>query len=205
MKIKFYSDTICGWCFIGHQRLFKALKKFKKDFEVVYLPFQLNPTIPTQGMSRNDYVLKKFRSNENAQLMYDNMVSEALKENLKFNLSLIKKTPNTMLSHILIDYSRRYNLQEKILFDIFFSYFVMGIDIGNTANLIKIATNHGMNKKNVKKEFDLQENKKKIYQMNKIGREMGITGVPFFIFNDKYALSGSHSVSSILEVLNKAK
>ena len=102
MKIKVYADTICGWCYIGHSRLVKAIGTFENvvfDFE--HAPFQLNPDMPKEGMNRLDYLKHKFGSKELAQPMYDNMNAEAVKENLKFKLDSIKVTPNTKFSHIL--------------------------------------------------------------------------------------------------------
>ena len=205
MKIKFFSDTICGWCFIGYHRLLKALKKSKEKFQIIHIPFQLNPNLSSDGIVRDDYIMQKFGSVKNAKPMYDQMVLEALKENLILNLNAIKKTPNTVLSHILIDYSKRYNLQEKILYDIFFNYFGQGVDIGSIVNLIKIGAKHGINEKELEVEFNLHKNKKKIYQMDIIGREMGITGVPIFIFNNKVTLSGVQSMATITEAINEAK
>ena len=96
MKIQIFIDTVCGWCFIGSQRLISSIQELNKDFEIIYVPFQLNPDMPKQGMNRAEYVQKKFGSLENAKPMYDNMVLEAQKENLQFKLSSIAKTPNTV-------------------------------------------------------------------------------------------------------------
>ena len=96
MKIKVFADTICGWCYIGHSRLNKALAEFKDiKFEIEHMPFQLNPDMPKNGIERSRYLEIKFGSKENAQPMYDRMVEEANKEGLNFNLDIIKKTPNT--------------------------------------------------------------------------------------------------------------
>ena len=84
MKIKFFADTICGWCYIGHSRLLKALKGFKNaSFIFEHIPFQLNPNMPKKGIKRKDYLKYKFGSKEAAEPMYDSMVKEALKENLR--------------------------------------------------------------------------------------------------------------------------
>ena len=85
MKIKVFADTICGWCYIGHTRLLQALKNFKdKTFFFESAPFQLNPDMPKKGIKRQDYLKYKFGSKEAAKSMYDSMVKEELKENLKF-------------------------------------------------------------------------------------------------------------------------
>ena len=102
MKIKVFADTICGWCYIGHSRLLKALNSFEHiSFNLEHGPFQLNPDMPKKGISRLDYLKYKFGSKEASQPMYDSMTAEALKEDLKFNLDKIHVTPNTNLSHIL--------------------------------------------------------------------------------------------------------
>jgi len=92
MKIKVFADTICGWCYIGHSRLKKALEEFKDvQFEIEHMPFQLNPDMPKDGIERSRYLEIKFGSKENAQPMYDRMAEEANKEGLNFNLDTIKK------------------------------------------------------------------------------------------------------------------
>ena len=102
MRIKVFTDTICGWCYIGQTRLLKAVKNFKNtSFIFEHAPFQLNPDMPKKGIGRLDYLKYKFGSKEAAQPMYDSMVTEATKKNLKFNLDKIQVTPNTCLSHIL--------------------------------------------------------------------------------------------------------
>ena len=102
MKIKIFSDMICGWCFIGQTKLNRALKSFPETkFEIEHIPFQLNPDMPIEGIDRNEYLQIKFGGKEFAQPMYDQMTNEAKKEDLNFNLDKIKKTPNTVFSHLL--------------------------------------------------------------------------------------------------------
>jgi predicted DsbA family dithiol-disulfide isomerase len=149
MKIKVFADTICGWCYIGHLRLNKALEKFKDiKFEIEHMPFQLNPDMPIEGIERSRYLEIKFGSKENAQPMYDRMVEEANKEGLNFNLDIIKKTPNTVLSHLLINLAEKENKQNQIKEKIYQSYFIEGLDIGDKEILI-----------NIGKEFDINEDK----------------------------------------------
>mgnify|MGYP003328812150 CR=1 FL=1 len=109
MKIKVYSDTICGWCYIGHKRLQNALDQFKNiSFEIVHCPFQLNPDMPLSGMPRSQYLDIKFGGFNNAKPMYDNMVAQAKSENLKINFDIVKQTPNTLKSHFLILYAQQF-------------------------------------------------------------------------------------------------
>ena len=161
MKIQIFIDTICGWCFVGSQRLLSTLKKIDKKFEIIYVPFQLNPEMPMEGMNRSDYVTNKFGSIENARPMYNNMIQEAKKETIDIKLEKIQKTPNTILSHVLIDLGRRNNVQTEIVSEIFLEYFTKGTDIGEKNNLIKIGTNHGIKEELLVNELDSKKIEKK--------------------------------------------
>ena len=205
MKIQIFIDTICGWCFVGSQRLLSTLKKIDKKFEIIYVPFQLNPEIPMEGMDRSDYVINKFGSIENASPMYSNMIQEAKKETIDIKLEKIQKTPNTILSHVLIDLGRRNNVQTEIVSEIFLEYFTKGTDIGEKNNLIKIGTNHGIKEELLVNELDSKKNREKINKMDKIGRQIGITGVPFYVFNEKIFISGAQSVKALEEAIEKAE
>ena len=205
MKIQIFIDTICGWCFVGSQRLLSTLGKIDKKFEIIYVPFQLNPEMSMEGMNRSDYVTNKFGSIENARPMYNNMIQEAKKETIDIKLEKIQKTPNTILSHVLIDLARRNNVQTEIVSEIFLEYFTKGTDIGEKNNLIKIGTNHGIKEELLVNELDSKKNREKINKMDKIGRQIGITGVPFYVFNEKILISGAQSVKALEEAIEKAE
>ena len=205
MKIQIFIDTICGWCFVGSQRLLSTLEKIDKKFEIIYVPYQLNPEMPIEGMNRSDYVTNKFGSIENARPMYNNMIQEAKKETIDIKLEKIQKTPNTILSHVLIDLARRNNVQTEIVSEIFLEYFTKGTDIGEKNNLIKIGTNHGIKEELLINGLDSKKNREKINKMDKIGRKIGITGVPFYVFNEKIFISGAQSVKALEEAIEKAE
>jgi len=202
MKIKVFADTICGWCYIGHSRLLKAVRTFENivfDFE--HAPFQLNPDMPKQGMSRSDYLKHKFGSKELAQPMYDNMNTEADKEDLKFKLDSIQITPNTKLSHILTKLAFKKKIGHKVLNDIYDAYFSKGIDIGNADELIKIGKSKNINEKEIIDVFFSDKEIDDINQNDTIARTMGINGVPFFEINNKTYISGAQSTVNLIEAI----
>ena len=93
MKINVFADTICGWCFIGHTNLNEALKKFPNlKFDIHHTPFQLNPDMPNEGISRDKYLEIKFGGKNYAASMFENMKLKAKESGLNFNLEKIKKT-----------------------------------------------------------------------------------------------------------------
>jgi predicted DsbA family dithiol-disulfide isomerase len=202
MKIKVFADTICGWCYIGHSRLLKAVRTFKNivfDFE--HAPFQLNPDMPKQGMSRSDYLKHKFGSKELAQPMYDNMNTEADKEDLKFKLDSIQITPNTKLSHILTKLAFKKKIGHKVLNDIYDAYFSKGIDIGNADALIKIGKSKNINEKEIIDVFFSDKEIDDINQNDTTARTMGINGVPFFEIDNKTYISGAQSTANLIEAI----
>ena len=200
-----FSDTICGWCYIGKERLNQALKQLNLSETIVMnLPFQLNPSMPKNGMDRIDYIKSKFGSIENAKPMYDNMIIQGEQEDLKIKLDKIKKTPNTVKSHLLVDFARKQNVENKVITDLFDSYFSKSKDIGDEQVLISIAKKNNLDLDNVRAYLNEEENIIKINKMDHDAKKMGITGVPFYIFNNQSSISGAQSVEYLVEAIKKS-
>ena len=200
MKIKVFADTICGWCFIGQTRLNKALKTFPKTkFEIEHVPFQLNPDMPNEGIERNKYLELKFGGKEFAQPMYNQMTIEAKKEGLNFNLDKIKKTPNTIFSHLLIKLAEQSNVHNEIKEKIYRSYFIEGLDIGDKEILINIGKEFNINADVINDFFNLK-NIEEVNSYISVAREKEINGVPFFEIGTDF-ISGAQSSTSLESVI----
>jgi predicted DsbA family dithiol-disulfide isomerase len=203
MKIKVFADTICGWCYIGHTRLLKAVNNFKtKSFIFEHIPFQLNPDMPKIGISRKDYLKYKFGSTEAAKPMYDNMVQEALKENLKINLEKIQITPNTNFSHILIRLAFSKNIGHEILNKVFHAYFSEGKNIGDVKVLIEIGKSSNIKEKEIRDVLSSEKEINEINESDVAARNIGISGVPLFEINNKTYISGAQSTTNLIEAIN---
>jgi len=204
MKIKIFLDTICGWCYIGHKKLFNALAEFQdRKFEVEYAPFLLNPDMPLAGIKRTDYLVMKFGGKENAQPMYDRMTEQAKSEGLNFKLNNIRITPSTILSHILIDLSKGMKQQNNIVENIFKTYFVEAGNIGDPENLITIGVKNGLKEEIIKEAFESKKKRDEILEKNQFAYSIGISGVPLVMFNDQVAIEGAESTGSIIEKIKK--
>ena len=200
MIIKVFADTICGWCFIGQTKLNKALKNFPETrFEIEHVPFQLNPDMPQEGIERDQYLKIKFGGKKLAQPMYDRMTEEAEKEGLDFNLNRIKKTPNTVLSHLLIKLAKQTNVQNQVKEKIYHSYFIDGLDIGDKKFLIEIGKDFGI-KEDVINNFFNSENIEKVNSYILIAKEKQINGVPFFEIGKNF-ISGAQSSTDLESVI----
>ena len=200
MKINVFADTICGWCFIGHTNLKEALKKFPNlKFDIHHTPFQLNPDMPIEGISRDKYLEIKFGGKDYAASMYENMKLKAKESGLNFNFEKIKKTPNTVLSHLLINLSKQFNLQNEIIEKIYKSYFIDGLDIGDVNILTNIAKENNI-PENVFTNFINDKNTENINSKILIAKEKGINGVPFFEIGKDF-ISGSQSSIQLENVI----
>ena len=200
MKIKVFADTICGWCFIGQTRLNKALNAFPETkFEIEHVPFQLNTDMPKEGIERNKYLEIKFGGKEFAQPMYDRMTEEANKENLNFNLDKIKKTPNTVFSHLLIKLAEQSNVHNEIKEKIYQSYFIDGLDIGDINILVDVAKANNI-AENIFKDFINEKNIELVNSKLSTAREKNISGVPFFEIGKDF-ISGAQSSIQLENVI----
>ena len=200
MKINVFADTICGWCFIGHANLNIALKKFPNiKFDIQHVPFQLNPDIPNEGINREKYLEIKFGGKDNAAPMYENMKLKAKESGMNFNLEKIKKTPNTVLSHLLINLSEQFNLLNEIKEKIYQSYFIDGLDIGDMNVLINIANQSNISE-SVFKDFINDKNIENVNSKIVAAKEKGISGVPFYEI-EKDFISGAQSSIQLESVI----
>jgi len=200
MIIKIFADIICGWCFIGQTKLDRALKNFPETkFEIEHIPFQLNPDMPQEGIERDQYLKMKFGGKEFAQPMYDQMTEEAKNEGLDFNLDRIKKTPNTVLSHLLIKLAEQTNVQNHVKEKIYHSYFIEGLDIGNKEILINIAKEFNIREGELNNFFN-PDNVEKVNSNIGIAKRKKINGVPFFEIG-KDVVSGAQSFTNLENVI----
>ncbi len=200
MKINIFADTICGWCFIGHTNLNNAIKKFPDTkFEISHTPFQLNPEMPAEGISRDKYLQIKFGGKNYATPMYENMKLKAKEAGLILNLNKIKKTPNTLLSHLLIILSEKFNSQDQVKEKIYQSYFIDGLDIGDINILTNIAKQNNISEK-VFRDFINEESIKKVNSKITLAKEQGISGVPFFEIGKEF-ISGAQSILQLESVI----
>ena len=206
MKIDVVSDTVCPWCFIGKRRLEKALlERPNIKFEVHWHPFQLNPEMPLDGIDRQTYLNLKFGGSVNAQAIYRNIVAAGASENLDFNFDAIGRMPNSLLSHRLVYLFRESKQQNMITENLFRSYFFYGLDIGKIETLIQVTEESGLSSATVKEHLLSDANKNLIQEQDKKARAIGITGVPCFIINDEFVVSGAQEPEVFLQVFDAAE
>jgi predicted DsbA family dithiol-disulfide isomerase len=204
IKLDIFSDTICPWCYIGKKRLDRAIKKFNTEkFKITWRPFQLNPNMQADGMDRTEYLVSKFGSEDAAKTIYDNIFEEGKKEDIHFQFDDIKITPNSFNSHRLLALAYQKKIQDRMIEDIFQSYFIRGEDIGDPTVLLDIAIKHNIDEDEFKNYLMNKENIEPLANEEIQARKMGINSVPTFIVNQQIVINGAQSVDNFELIFTK--
>lgn len=206
IELDIFSDTVCPWCYIGKKRLENALNKYKNlVIKQTWRPFQLNPGMPPDGMDRQEYLISKFGSSDAAKTVYENIYEEGVKEGINFNFDLIEVTPNSFNSHRLLALAYKVDIQEKVLDDLFESYFLHGKDIGDPNILLQIAIKHNINAEEFKSYLSDQENIEPLANEAIQAKKMGINSVPTFIVNKQIVINGAQTSENFELIFEKLK
>lgn len=203
MRIEVIFDTVCPWCFIGKRRLERALAmRNPGPVEIVWRPFQLNPTMPPDGMDRETYLISKFGGAERARRQYDRILAAGREEGIEFRFDLIGRTPNSVDSHRLLRLAERSGIQNTVAELLFQAYFLQGRDIGRHDELAEIARAAGTDADAVRAYLEGDEDRAAIVAEDDRARLNGVNGVPCFVIEDQYAVSGAQSPEIFLQVFD---
>ena len=205
MQIDIVSDTVCPWCFIGKRRIGRAMA-MRPDvkFDVFWRPYRLDPSIPREGVDRRAYLKAKFGDTLRNSAMGDAIRSEGASEGLQFAFDKIAKSPNTLDSHRLVRWAAGAGLQDEIVERLFEAYFIDGQDIGDAAVLSQIAGGAGMDGELVAALLAGDADLESVEREAGLANEMGITGVPTFIFDGRFMISGAREAELLARIIDKA-
>ena len=206
MQIDIVSDTVCPWCFIGKRRIERAMA-LRPDvtFEVFWRPYRLDPTIPREGVDRRAYLKAKFGDTPRSSAMGDAIRSEGAGEGIEFAFDRIAKSPNTLDSHRLVRWSASAGVQDQVVERLFRAYFIEGKDIGDATVLAAVAADAGMDGELVASLLAGDADLESVEREAGLANEMGITGVPTFIFDSKLMISGAREAELLARVIDKAR
>jgi predicted DsbA family dithiol-disulfide isomerase len=207
LTIDVVSDVVCPWCYVGKRRLERALALLSVQYpdvdpEVSWHTFQLNPGLAPEGMVRADYVNQKFGSE--AGSIYERVSAVGKDVGIPFAFDKIVRQPNTVVAHSLIAVSEPGMAQDAMVEAFFKAYFLEGRDLTEASVLIEIAVSAGMERAVAEAHLQNSDLHSQTIDSDKAAREMGITGVPFFIFNRQVGLSGAHEAETLLQGMVEA-
>jgi predicted DsbA family dithiol-disulfide isomerase len=206
MKIEIVSDVVCPWCYIGKRRLEKALAVTGGDErpEVTWLPFQLNPGMPPAGMPRAEYRRAKFGSVERSRQLDARVAAEGRGEGIEFALERIERTPNTFAAHQLIDLAQERGAGGAVVDALFRAYFEEARDTGDRAVLLDLAEAAGLPRGDVEARWADADQARRVAQLEQSMKERGISGVPTFILERKFGVSGAQPPEALAAAIREA-
>jgi predicted DsbA family dithiol-disulfide isomerase len=195
MKLEVASDVICPWCYIGKRRLERALSLLKNELspQIRWLPFQLNPGMPKEGVPRAEYRRAKFGSLERSRQLDARVIAEGKSEGIDFAFDRVQRTPNTTQAHRLIALAEDQNAVVDALFR---AYFEDARDIGDPAVLADIAAQCGVK--------GWPERAPDVSALEDEVRAMVISAVPTFIFDRKSGISGAYPAETLAQAIRDA-
>lgn len=188
VRLEVASDVVCPWCYIGKRRLEKALAELGEDYDVKveWLPFQLNPGMPPEGLPRAEYRKAKFGSVERGQALDARVAKEGEGEGIAFAFERMQRTPSTISAHQLVDLAQGQGKGNAVVDALFRAYFEEARDVGDPAVLADIARAAGV------ENWPAGANAPHVAEQEEFVRELGISGVPTFIVDRKAGVSGAY-------------
>jgi predicted DsbA family dithiol-disulfide isomerase len=208
IKLDVYSDVVCPWCYIGKRHLDTALAEFRHggsaDTSVTWRPFQLNPQLPQKGMPRQTYVDTKFGGAQRAAAIYQRVSDAGRAAGIVFAFDKIVTQPNTLNAHRLIHYAQQSGAQEAMVTRLFEAYFLEGADLTDSETLSRIADAAGVPANEARAYLASDADTQSVRADDEQARAMGIQGVPMFVLNDRYAVSGAQPPNVLLQALQQA-
>lgn len=207
IEIEIVSDIVCPWCYLGQRRLRLALDELKDVLtaDVVWKPFQLDPNVPPEGLDTFDYLAKKIGGAEAVRKSHETLTRLGEEIGLPFALKKAKRFPNTLDAHRLIHWAGVVGLemQDKIARALFKANFVDGLDIGDRATLAQIAVDAGMDRRTIEKRLSDKTDVETVRREIAHAQQMGVSGVPCFIFDHQYAVTGAQPVEVFVNALTQ--
>jgi predicted DsbA family dithiol-disulfide isomerase len=194
LKIDIVSDVVCPWCYIGKKRIESALALVPDvPVEVQFRPFFLNPWVPREGISREEYLTTKFGSVDAYKGIAGRVVAAAGEEGLTYRPDLVKRQPNTIDCHRLIHWAEAIGKGPEMKQRLMELYFRDGGDLTETDVLVQAAADVGLDAGEVRRRLSTDEDVDLISGQAQEAADKGISGVPTFVLAQKYAISGAQA------------
>ncbi len=207
IQIEIYSDVVCPWCFIGKRHLDAALDDFQRgdggESVVTWRPFQLNPQLPPQGIPRQTYIETKFGGPQRAAAIYQRVSDAGSAAGIAFAFDRIVTQPNTLNAHRLIHHAQLCDRQDAMVTRLFEAYFLEGADLTDVETLSALAGSAGIPADATRDYLDSDRDVVAVREADAHARALGIEGVPMFVLNGRYAISGAQPPAVLLQALQQ--
>jgi len=204
MRIDIYSDTVCPWCYLGKRRFELALAaRPQHEPRVTWRPFELNPDMPPEGVDRAIYLARKIGPPELVAEAHAELGRQGRASGIEFRFDLIQRMPNTRRSHLLMAHAARRGRQTAVMDRVMRAYFEEGCDIGDTEVLVRLGVEAGLPEYETRSALVLRAGQDGVIAAERHAAVLGITGVPTFVFDGQYTISGAQEVGTLARVIDQ--
>ncbi len=204
MKIDVYADIACPWCYIGEKRLEQALSmRPDVNAELQWRPFQLRPEMPKDGVAWSDFEVQKFGGHEKAQQIFARVTSAGAEDGIDFRFDKIPVAPNTLDAHRLVLFAREQGREWEAVAALFVAHFTEGRNVGDLDTLVAIGEGIGLDAGAVRDYLQSDRNAEAVTESQEEAYSVGVQGVPFYVFDERYALSGAQPLETFLWALDE--
>ena len=203
MEIDVYADVVCPWCYVGEKRLEKALRdRPNLDVEMRWRPFQLRPEMPAGGLPWRPFALEKFGGEENMRRAFAHVVAAGEPDGVRFDFDRVASAPNTVDAHRLILHARERGREWQMADALFRGYFAEGRDLNDARDLATMAAGIGLDAEEVRTFLGGDASTRDVREGQREAAELGIGGVPFYVVDGRYAVSGGQPAEVWLRTLD---
>lgn len=203
MQIDIFHDTVCPWCRIGKKNLMDAVKQLSTiEFTFRMRPFYLDPNMPEQGKPFREHMVQNFGDVTSLEPMFEQVKKAGEAAGLSFQFDKITRAPNTGLSHQWIRVAEGKQ-QIELAEAIYTAYFEDGLDIGDQNTLFQIAEAVGLDADGMSKQVNTPVLQKQLGEDLAYAHRIGLSGVPFFLINEKYGITGARSAESFIQAIEQ--
>jgi predicted DsbA family dithiol-disulfide isomerase len=204
MRVDIYSDTVCPWCYLGKRRFELALAgRPQYEPRINWRPFELNPDLPWEGVDRAGYVASKFGDSAQIEASEAALVRHGSAVGLEFRFDLVERLPNTRRSHLLIAHAARQGLESEVVERIMQAYFEEGCNIGDVDELVRLGVEAGLSERETRSAMVLRAGQDGVVAAERHAAVLGINGVPTFIFDRQYSVSGAQEIETFTQVIDQ--
>ena len=206
MRVEIYSDVVCPWCYIGKRRFEKALATFDRrdEIEVVWLPYQLDPTAPIAPSPVIDGYARKFGGPQRAMQIIEHVTSVAAEEGLDFHMEIAQRA-NTLSAHRVIWFAERFGaaVQDAVKERLLLAYFTEGRDVADHATLVELAEQAGLRGSEVAELLAGEEGLGEVREQLALAAVRGVSAVPTFILDGRFAIPGAQDPEVFVQMLER--
>ncbi|GLK68220.1 DsbA family oxidoreductase [Hansschlegelia plantiphila] len=207
LQIDVFADPVCPWCWIGKRRLEAALAA-RPDIEAAirWRPYQLDPSIPPEGLDRAEYLESKFDDVARVRATHDQLAAIGRDEGVALLFADIERAPNSLDAHRAIRWAAEEGptAQGALIERLFEGYFTNGEDISDRDVIAGAAEETGLDWETLRDRLDTDEDAEEVREEVAQARAMGVEGVPCFIFAGKLVVMGAHPPEVLLEAIDRA-